>query len=49
MTFGRLTLALLFLGVGPHGILARTWTVSSMVVWVVMMLAIYLVVNFYTG
>jgi multicomponent Na+:H+ antiporter subunit D len=33
---------------GPHGILARTWSVGGMVAWVIMLLGLYLVLNFAT-
>ena len=37
----------LFLYHGPRGILARTWATSSMVLWVVILLGIYLVAYYY--
>ncbi len=52
MRFGVLrrlgtVLGALFLYHGPQGILARTWSTGSMVLWVVILLGIYLVAYYY--
>ena len=38
---------LLYRQAGPDGALARTWSVSGMVVWVVVLLAVYLILYFF--
>ncbi len=42
------TVTLIFAGAGPTGILARTWSVGGMVAWMILLLGLYLVLNFTT-
>jgi multicomponent Na+:H+ antiporter subunit D len=45
----RGTLRSVHWGHGPQGILARTWPTGSMILWVAVLLAAFLVFYFLTG